>query len=174
VWAAAGLPEASIGQAETAPLADVLRGAEAQALWLDLLGWACRAPGDGAPFAPLAARRLKRWHRGIVAAIAGFDAMDDAQRHVLRKRIKRLRYAVDFAGSLIPRKAVQRYLKAQALGQEAFGEFNDVCMARDLLRGRDDASSLYALGWLTARREALLPNCRDALATLQRAPAFWK
>lgn len=174
VWAEAGLPPATLQTPGTIAPAEVLRSGEAQALWLELLGWAYREPGGGVPLKPAAAKRLKRWHREVVSAIEGFDAMDDTGRHTLRKRVKRLRYAVDFAGSLFPRRQVKRYLKALAQAQDAFGEFNDACMARELLHGRDDAASLYARGWLAARRDALLPRCKEALVALADAPEFWR
>lgn len=176
VWHEAGLPPCTWEAGEDTSLAQRLRAAAVQTLWVDLMEGVYREPPTegGTALKPLAAKRLKRWHRDLAASVDRFDAMEDAERHALRKRIKRMRYAVDVVGSLFPSKAVRKYVKSLAAAQQAFGDFNDVCTARLFLMGRTDASSLYALGWLTARRAALLPACRDSLAALAEAPKFWK
>lgn len=176
VWREAGLPPCTWEADDNTSLAQPLRAEPVQTLWLELMAGAYRElPTEGGvALKPLAAKRLKRWHRDLAASVDRFDAMEDAERHALRKRIKRMRYAVDAVGSLFASKGVRKYVKALASAQQAFGDFNDVCTARLLLLGRTDASSLYALGWLTARREALLPACRDSLAALAEAPKFWK
>lgn len=155
----------------------VLRSAPAQRLWLCLLGWrladAAQAGGEAA-FEPLARRRLRAWHSGVADHAKDFLALDDLARHALRKRIKRLRYAVDFCGGLFGRQGVKGYLQALAAAQERFGEFNDLAVAQALLAGREGPSAWFAQGWLQARREAQLPSCEAALQALAQAPRFWK
>jgi triphosphatase len=63
------------------------------------------------------------------------DWADPAERHELRIRVKRLRYASEFFGHR--RAALERL-------QGVLGELNDVEVARELLRGIDaDAEPLY-------------------------------
>lgn len=178
--APAGLPAIDWGAAASAPdPAEALRQPQVQALWLDLLAWAhasaaLAALEGGERLRDMAARRLRRWHRAIADQAEGFLALDDPQRHTLRKRIKRLRYAVDFTGSLFPPGRVKRYLKHLARAQEAFGQFNDLCMADALLQSLDQPGAWYARGWLAARREAALTPCREALCELAGATPFWR
>lgn len=187
VLAAAGIPPVQWHAASQAPdPAVVVRHAQTQALWLDLL--AC-AHGEGVPstdrspppddtdgepaLRQLATRRIRRWHKAVTAQAGRFGKLDDEQRHALRKRIKRLRYAVDFMASLYPRKRVKRYLSELAAAQEAFGAFNDLCMAETLLRDLQDPGAWYARGWLAGRRETVLAPCGLSLVRLSEAPGFW-
>ncbi|MCX7660873.1 MAG: CHAD domain-containing protein [Caldimonas manganoxidans] len=179
VWAAAGVspPESAMRMpAGSDGVAEALRSAEAQRLWLQLLRWRLAGPGPGGevPFAPLATKRLRSWHRAVVAQAAGFSAMDDAQRHALRKRIKRLRYAVDFAADLYEAGAVKGYRRALAAAQDCLGQLHDAAIAGARLADVDASWAWYARGWLTARREALWPVCQASLASLAEAPRFWK
>ena len=52
------------------------------------------------------------WQRIVAADGARFVALDDAARHDLRKRLKRLRYSLEFVAPLFGRKAVARYAAA--------------------------------------------------------------
>lgn len=187
VLAAVGMPPVPWHAAPAAPdPAQVLRGAAAQALWLDLLACAHDegASGDAQPadaqrvgseptLQQLATRRIRRWHKAVTREADHFWQLDDKSRHALRKRIKRLRYAVDFMGSLYPRKRVKRYLTRLADAQEAFGQFNDLCMADVLLRELDDPAAWYARGWLAGRRQTVLTPCHRCLVRLAKAPVFW-
>ena len=100
--------------------------------------------------------------------------MADAERHTLRKRIKRLRYAIDFVGSLFPKRKVKRYLSALSEAQEVFGQYNDLCMAADTLAQAEGPGVWFARGWLVARREAMLVTCQQALDELAAVRKFWK
>nr|WP_281286103.1 CYTH and CHAD domain-containing protein [Methylibium rhizosphaerae] len=164
---------------------ELLRETDTTLLWLDLLAWLVKPPAAGSPDAaparlikPLAARRLKRWHAQVAEAAGRFDSLADEDRHRLRKRVKRLRYSIEFAGALFPSRRVERYLQRLRPAQESLGHFNDVVVAQAGWRERadDDPRAWFAVGWLAARREAVLGECRAALAPLLLAdvPKFWK
>ena len=180
VWQAHGLPpvawKTGEGRDEVDPAA-MLRGPVAQTLLLRLLRWQIEAlePGCQDPaFAARARKRIKAWHRAVARHAEDFLAMEDPQRHDLRKRIKRLRYAVDFAGGLFERRRVKAYLRALAAAQERFGEFNDLAVAQALLQGYEGPSAWFAQGWLRGRRDMALLACQGALHALAQAPRFWK
>jgi len=120
--------------------------------------------------------RLKRWHKQAVADARRFTELDDSQRHRLRKRIKRLRYAVEFSAGLFERKAVRRYLKPLRALQERLGSISDVIVAIDALRGTTerDARGWFALGWLSARRAALIEQAAAELKAFAKAEVFWR
>lgn len=180
---APALPAA--GVAET-PVA-VLRSASAQAWLLDLLA----ALQPGAPAGPAEpgtpaesdddlrahlAAGLQRWHRQVAAEAPRFAELDDEARHRLRKRVKRLRYAVEFAAPLHEAKAVRRYLQPLRELQDRLGAFNDACVGLAGYRMADAADPAvgFALGWLAARREQRLAECAPALQALAGARRFWK
>ena len=159
---------------------DVLRGVGAQTFLLDLLAAAhAEAPADDAAngeLKALLARRLKRWHRQAARDAQGYAELDDEGRHRLRKRIKRLRYAVEFAASLFPRAAVRRYLRALRPLQDRLGAINDtvVGMAAFKAAHDHDPRAWFAVGWLAARRELLMADAKPDLRRFAKAGGFWK
>ncbi len=167
---------------EAASPADLLRAPAAQALLLDLLQALQPAPLAAEAAPPAVALKahlagvLQRWHKQVAAQAPRFAELDDEARHRLRKRAKRLRYAVEFAAPLFEAKKVRRYLQPLRLLQDRLGAFNDVCVGLAGYRGAagSDAASAFALGWLAARREQRLAECAPALQALARAKRFWK
>ena len=100
-----------------------------------------------------AQRRLRRWHRRIVADWKGFDDLDETSLHSLRKRIKRQRYAVEFFTPVLRGRRVERYLKPLGTIQDRMGELNDLFVARTRYQPliASDPGAWFALGWLAAR-----------------------
>ena len=96
--------------------------------------------------------------------------------HRLRKRAKRLRYATEFCAALFGRGDVRRYLKALRALQERLGAVSDVIMAIEAFapRAPTDAHAMFALGWLTARREALIGAASPELKAFAKVERFWK
>lgn len=83
-------------------------------------------------------------------------ALDATQRHQLRIRIKKLRYALDFFSPLLPAKAMKRYLAKLAHLQSHLGNINDLVTAEQLIANplkNRPAGPVH--GWI-AGRHALL------------------
>jgi inorganic triphosphatase YgiF len=150
------------GEPPPAPAAEPAWSLPPQAREGDLRGWA--------------RQRLKRAHRRAVANAASFATLPEADQHRVRKRVKRLRYSVEFLCALYPAKAVARYLKLLRPAQEALGEYNDVLVAQAAFAelGDSDARAWFALGWLSARRAECLAACTRALERLAEADGFWR
>lgn len=127
------------------------------------------------PLAQAAASRLDRWHRRVVRAAGHYEALEDAERHRLRKRVKRLRYAAEFVATLYGAKAVARYLARAAPLQESLGRYNDLCVGLETYRAAvgDDPRAWFAIGWLTARRDELLAESAQALEHFAAGKPFW-
>ena len=153
---------------------------EAAPLWLSLVAFAhgqALPPAEGdAPLLERVRPRLKRLHRQVTGDAERFETLDDALRHRTRKRLKRLRYCIEFVASLYGEKAVKRYLKALRPAQEALGHYNDVVVAEHAFRERlaEDPRAWFALGWLAGQRMQLLREATRALTALSKAPRFWK
>lgn len=165
---------------EAAP-AELLRAPASQNLLLDLLEamHPAAGPDEGraaAPLRDLLAARLNRWHRQVVDAAQHYADLDDAQRHRLRKRAKRLRYATEFCAALFERRAVRRYLKALRGLQERLGAVSDAAMAMQLLapQAATDPPAMFALGWLAARHEALVAAAGPELKAFGKAGRYWE
>ena len=136
-------------------------------------------PDADAPEAALRerlARRLNRWHRQLIADANRYADLDDAGRHRLRKRAKRLRYAVEFCGALFEPRARRRYLRALRALQERLGALGDVVMAMQAYAGRVDSDprAMFALGWLAARRDGLIAAAAAELKSFGKVRRFWK
>jgi inorganic triphosphatase YgiF len=168
---------------------DAVRAVAAQRFLLDLIesgletAASADAPADdpnlAVPLREHLARRIGRWHRRAAREAADYAGLDDSHRHELRKRVKRLRYATEFSAALFAPRAVRRYLLPLKNLQECLGEINDVVVALDVVRdARSNAGAdprlAFALGWLSARREALQIQAAPALKAFAKAERFWK
>ncbi len=179
----AGLPDEPPAPPPSSPesAADVLRDGTSQALLLDLLAAMRNDIGEVAfdaepPLKKGLTARLNRWHRQVLADAARHDALDDESRHRLRKRAKRLRYSAEFAAPLFERRAARRYLKRLRALQERLGAISDVVTAMHAFapRAATEPRAMFALGWLTARRELLIAQARPALLAFAQVDRFWK
>jgi inorganic triphosphatase YgiF len=167
---------------------ELLRSAAATLTWLDLLAsqvdGPATAPEATSVVAPLPATpalrgaladRLQRWHRRVARDGARYEQLDDLARHRLRKRVKRLRYAAEFAASMFKGKAVGRYLARLTPAQDSLGRYNDLCVGLATYRAAvgDDPRAWFAIGWLTARRDALQAGSVAALRGVAECAPFW-
>ena len=178
---AAGAPLFELPPAPEGPTpTELMRSAEANALWLELLAWHAEPPAASEPDAtPLRAaidERLASWHRRVVRAGRRWAKLEDVDRHTLRKRAKSLRYAAEFVASLHDGESVARYLAGLAPVQDSLGRYNDLCVALATYRDAvgDDPRAWFAIGWLTARRDVLLAESATALKAFARCRPFWK
>jgi len=172
----AGADNLQLPVIEAEPGAQIaLREASTTQLWLQLVAFAAGSAASEQPFLPAVRERLARLFKQVRSDAARFDAMDDTARHRLRKRVKRLRYLSEFAGSLFRERRVRAFLKRLAPAQEALGDFNDVCVARALFKdaAADDPLAMFALGWLAHERDDAVARCSRELAKLRRAEPFW-
>lgn len=119
--------------------------------------------------------RLAAWHRRVRRDAKHFATLADEARHRLRKRLKRLRYAVEFSRGRLPAKKTARLLKALAELQTRLGALTDAVVALQALRDApaDDAAAAFARGWLAARRAALADACAPALDDFISAKTPW-
>ena len=181
---------------EAAPWSDRER-ASLGLVWFDLLAESLAEPGpeerpgaagaaeaEAPEFAQALAERLGRWHGQVRRDAKRFLLLDDTARHRLRKRLKRLRYGVEFAASLFKKRAVSRYLERLRAAQEKLGEYNDLAVAQSAYASAATAAraagadgeprAWFALGWLAERRTRLLEECAAELLRFREAKAFWR
>ena len=147
-----------------------------RATGVTVAGEAATGAAGSAPLAPLARRRLARWQRAITDQASRFAHLDDTARHALRKRAKRLRYASEFVESLFSAKEMRRFLGRLQAAQQALGELSDLALAAERY-ARDNAADprdWFVLGWVAARREAVIAQAAAALAALGERHPFGK
>ncbi|WP_017666509.1 CHAD domain-containing protein [Sandarakinorhabdus sp. AAP62] len=155
----------------------VLRAAPTRAMLRDLSEWLVLHPPLPAGAARVhAARQLERCRRKVKKAGRALVAGDDAARHQLRKRVKRLRHASELLGSLFPAASRQaRFMAALLPLQDVLGVLNDLAVAQAVLAriGGSRARGAAALIGM-AQRTALLLKAGKAHEQVMAAPRFWR
>jgi inorganic triphosphatase YgiF len=118
-------------------------------------------------------RRLRSQLKKILALADAARVEDPLSLHELRIGIKRLRYAIEFFGPMIPGKSGSNVIKRLAGLQEVLGQLNDLASAGTLLMvcaGRDphlrEAVTLIG-GWHGPRHAALLADIPSNLKRIR-------
>lgn len=159
-----------------------LRSPGFNTLLLDLLGFVQTPLAPSTPEAAVApAPSLRRWLRTGLAPLQQqvqedarqYAQLDDAASHRLRRRIKRLRYALEMSASLWPAKALARQLAVLGQAQDALGHDHDLVLAQALFReaAAREPQAWWAVGWLQAQRGPQQALCAQVLRTLARTAA---
>ena len=166
-------PALAAGPAPNAP-ADALGHAATQAVAGAVAATPAATPAEAAASLRRAfSAPLRHLLHQVQRDAARFERLDDAQRHRLRRRIKRLRYATELSLALWPAQPAARLLRRLAQAQTPLGDLNDCVVAqahyRDLATQAPQA--WFAVGWLSARRQTLEPGCIAALARLAKCKA---
>ncbi len=188
---AAGMPAMPRTAGSVVPDPDstaMLAEADWQAWQLNMVGWTVlppvapprvQEPTDSSagpdPLATLLARRLRKWHRRVVKDGTRFAELSDDERHEVRKLVKRLRYGIGFAESLLPGKRVKPYRAQLAQVQSRLGDYNDLVAARDRLLGvvHEYPQAWFGVGWLTATLAPMAREAAHSIEILAECRSFW-
>ncbi|HEX5280705.1 MAG TPA: CHAD domain-containing protein [Micropepsaceae bacterium] len=143
------------------------------------------------PIVTYAVRELRRRYKKLVKHLAGLAQLDPVERHRLRIRTKRLRYAVEFFGGLFPgrknRHRRDRLLSALKDLQSALGDLNDHAnrdrLVSEIVRpaprpaARDEMNPQNALAlYRTDDGESarLIHAATHAARRIEKAKPFWQ
>ena len=158
--------------------AELVRGIAFNSLFLRSLAL-CAAPplpaADAVP-RPTAQAAIRPLWRRVRRSTQGFTQVSVEEQHRLRKRIKRLRYALEAVQPMLKRKAGKRFLRALRRALVALGDLNDLQVADALYRQRalHEPQAWFAVGYLAARRQAALAKAEAALARLATQKIAWR
>jgi len=156
------------------------------AAWLEAGAWTTDKRLEkrrAQPAVDFAAKALDKARRRIRKDGRDLAALSPEDRHHLRIRGKKLRYAVEDLGGLFPdhprRRA--RFVAAARDLQDALGLLNDQAgreaLAREVALSCDDPVAAFAAGRLTAggvdREPELLAEAQGAYVTFAEARRFW-
>jgi CHAD domain-containing protein len=137
---------------------------------------------DGDPassIAQVSGRLLERQAHKARRAGKRVRALSAKRRHDLRKKLKKLRYSVEFLAELYSARPVERYMARLKRVLDVLGELNDLAVAR--ARFVDAAGSKPKAGraaralrkrW-AHRKSRLLRRLPDAWRRLEKAKPFW-
>lgn len=151
--------------------------------------WHEHASDDGPPelFVPATAfarKVIDERYQEVIHAGEAFESLSEEKRHAVRIQIKKLRYAVEFFGSLYPKKALANYLAALKKLQDGLGTNNDLAVARTLIAGatksarrKDKARLSYAAGIVAGWHSHIFGNRQRDLTELwqgfRQSEPFW-
>lgn len=178
-----GMPPVSIPRGEATDAAAVARSPAFQVWLLDLLAFAAGLETDeqAVPAAEpelkrSVTKRLRKWHKKILADGRHFSRLEDEAKHELRKLAKRLRYGLALTESLYSGQHLKDYKKALSALQDVLGEINDLVVARERFAEMVQAEphAWFAVGWTTARLDSLDTRAEAAIAVLADTRPFWK
>jgi triphosphatase len=120
--------------------------------------------------------KLTRIHGRQQRQARDFQALSDAERHDIRKKLKFLRYCMEFLRDLYPKTRYERHRKQLAVTLEHLGDYQDICTAIEMIApgAGQDASGSFALGWLKAEQRRMLTVCHESLKALfaERLPTI--
>ena len=121
------------------------------------------------------AKKLQKLHQQICKDADQFLELDIESQHRTRKRVKRLRYCIEFVASLYPSKDVKRYLKDLKPAQESLGQYNDLIVAEDMFQNivKQKQKVWFALGWITSEKKYTLQQAQQHLDTYSKTHTFW-
>ena len=172
---------ASAARAQARRAAQALvRSARMQRLVLGVVRWMHEAPwrrdGEATRSAAVfAGRMLARLERRLRRRGDEVDWEDPSQRHRLRIRVKRLRYACEPFAALYQGPTVKRYLQRLGALQDILGELNDIVVGRRLLAelrlAREDAAPV--LRSYAAREQRLIARLEDAWRAWRYSESPW-
>ncbi len=114
-------------------------------------------------------KALEAFHRKALKTARRIDWQDEEDRHALRIRIRRLRYACEFFAPFFARAPAAAYLKRTQALQDILGELNDIAVARRLLKGLEAQPPTQ----LQRREGRLIGALGLAWAAFEKRRPFW-
>jgi len=171
-------------QRSLAPASAALRHRSCTRLLIDFQRWLLQLEtgdvGDlGGKLRPFARRVLDASRRELLTDSRRLARMQEEERHELRKRGKKARYAAEFFAGLWDGPDVDRYLRRMARLQDHLGPANDAVVVRQLIDGLDGP----ALGvsdrrrveaWALSREDTCLRAAQPAWRRAQKSKPFWR
>ena len=113
-----------------------LQGENWSRLLLSLALWPAMLETDGVslsqPVEDYAKKALKKRWKKVAKLGRGIDRLEPAEKHKMRRSLKKLRYMTEFFAPLFPGNEVKPFVKQLKTLQDVFGYVNDVRMAEQL------------------------------------------
>ena len=121
-------------------------------------------------------RRLNKLYKSAMRDGKRFLSLAPEQQHDVRKRLKRLRYLIEFAAPLFAVRKVQHMTAALKPVQNALGLYNDELMARQTWRtsAELDPKAWFSVGWLAARQQPNAERCFKEIRKFAHIKPFWR
>jgi len=134
------------------------------------------------PIEEFSARALAKQWKKVLKYGKRLEELAVAERHEMRKAMKKMRYGIEFFGCLYPQDTVKPFLKRMKKLQDIFGYLNDVAMAEKLpekytASGKDSKEAVQAIGfvigWHEAQCQAMWQHAKGYWEATRETPKFW-
>ena len=159
---------------------DIVRAADFQDALLGLIAFLHRdvmaLPDDSEPVKKTISRRLNKLYKKAMRDGKKFMNLEEQEQHSVRKRLKSLRYLIEFTQPLFAARKVDRMITALKPVQDALGLYNDELMALHAWRvlAEADPKAWFGIGWLTARKPLNAEHCWKEIKALADIKPFWR
>ena len=146
--------------------------------WLVRRAWRELAPGDAleSSLEKLAPEILEPQHRKLLKLGDSLADLSPEQRHQMRIRVKKLRYAGEYLGEIFTPRRTRKYLRRLVSLQDALGALNDMVVAEHLLEQAglaQDPALLLVRGWHACKAQAQLALLPERWKAFARCKPFW-
>lgn len=145
-------------------------------LFLSLFSFSYSDQQSKSKLSKQAAKSLTKLYQKILKDAAQFSSLAVEQQHRTRKRVKQLRYCIDFIAGIYPEKQVQQFLNKLQPIQEYLGFYNDLFVAEQIFeqQATEHPQFLFALGWVKAQQPHVAKKAAKKLQALSTKDIFWK
>ncbi|MDR2061311.1 MAG: CHAD domain-containing protein [Acinetobacter sp.] len=156
-------------------IAGLLSDSKTTQLFLSLFSFSYSDQQSKSKLSKQAAKSLTKLYQKILKDAAQFSSLAVEQQHRTRKRVKQLRYCIDFIAGIYPEKQVQQFLNKLQPIQEYLGFYNDLFVAEQIFEQQAAKHSqfLFALGWVKAQQPHVAKKAAKKLQGLSAQDAFW-
>lgn len=174
----AGSPIAELPAQETAKtqIGAIFRAAPTTGPWLQFIDFANAEQPKGQKLKKCIRKQFNKMHQRICQAESIFTEMAESEKHQVRKRVKQLRYSIEFICSLYAPSDIKQYLKVLKPLQENLGRFNDLCVAHVLFEQNivQQPKAWFVLGWIASEQKHIQQAIQQDLQKFQQVQRFWQ
>jgi CHAD domain-containing protein len=117
-----------------------------------------------------------KWQKKCAKRAKNFASLTVEQRHELRKKMKRLRYSLEFIESECKSAKFRHFSKVLARAQTELGTYNDLQVALENYRAivTHDPAAWFAVGWLIAQLSDCEVRCIKVLSDFTETDVPWR
>ena len=120
-------------------------------------------------------KKLDRRFQFISDQSLKFSDLQNEQIHLIRIKMKFIRYSLEFFKDFCIKKIYPNFYKSITTSLDNFGLFNDICVTIDRIEesAQKDSNILFALSWLKFKRKRVRNLCEKSLKKLVHTPIPW-
>lgn len=119
---------------------------------------------------------IKKWQKKCTKGAKNFASLTVEERHALRKKMKRLRYSLEFIEREYKTTKFQQFSKVLARAQNELGTYNDLQVALENYRAivTKEPAAWFAVGWLIAQLCDCEVRCIKVLSDFTATDVPWR